>query len=559
MLRSMVRILVGLTVVGGMLSHAGPAAAATISVTTTLDEHDVVPDATCSLREAITAANTDLVFGGCLTGAGDDTIQVPPGIYTLTIVGDTVDNVDGDLDIVGGGGGLVIQSSGGSAQDTIIEAGTTGVSNGVAGNGIDRVIHVVSGGSNVTLRDLTIRNGREQNGTGGGGISSDADGLTLERVAVRASSTIAGAGGGGIWADGNLFLSQSEVSGNLSLEDGGGIYQFDGNLFADNTTISGNRAAGSGGGIAFEDGFHALAGVTVANNMADSDNAGGGSGGGLFQTGTADPHVAGSIIADNTVGTSGASPDCAGGFNSFGAFGGNVVENATGCPGFEAGDVGIDPQLMPLAANAPGTTMSHAIAATSPAVDRWPLDGGAEDDGCQLNVGKFGVQPTDQRGVARPQGGACDSGALELTPAEGGPPPPPADPVPGVCKGKTATITGTDGADNLKGTKGNDIFAGLAGNDTFNGRGGKDVACGGDGNDVLKGSKGNDKLFGEKGNDKLAGGAGNDKMIGGGGKDKLKGAAGNDKMNGGGGKDTCAGGGGDKDKAKKCEKVSGVP
>ena len=39
----------------------------------------------CSLREAITAANDDAAFGGCSAGSGADTIFLPAGIYTLTI------------------------------------------------------------------------------------------------------------------------------------------------------------------------------------------------------------------------------------------------------------------------------------------------------------------------------------------------------------------------------------------------------------------------------------------------------------------------------------------
>ena len=62
----------------------------------------------------------------------------------------------------------------------------------------------------------------------------------------------------------------------------------------------------------------------------------------------------------------------------------------------------VDPLLRPLALNAPGTTPTHALGPTSPAIDA----GGA----CPPGV------ITDQRGAMRPQGNACDIGAYEYAP-----------------------------------------------------------------------------------------------------------------------------------------------
>ena len=63
----------------------GAAHAAGIAVTTTADELN--NDGECSLREAIQAANTNSVVDACVAGAGDDTITLPAGTYTLTITG----------------------------------------------------------------------------------------------------------------------------------------------------------------------------------------------------------------------------------------------------------------------------------------------------------------------------------------------------------------------------------------------------------------------------------------------------------------------------------------
>ena len=68
---------------------------------------------------------------------------------------------------------------------------------------------------------------------------------------------------------------------------------------------------------------------------------------------------------------------------------------------------GVNPNLGPLATNG-GPTQTHALLNGSPALDA----GGTSANGCPA---------TDQRGVARPQGAACDIGAYEFRP----------DPLPG--------------------------------------------------------------------------------------------------------------------------------
>jgi hypothetical protein len=101
------------------------------------------------------------------------------------------------------------------------------------------------------------------------------------------------------------------------------------------------------------------------------------------------------------------------------------------------------------------------------------------------------------------------------------PPVPPAQPAPRAsCRGKRATVVGTNGADHIAGTRGANVIVGLGGNDKLRGLAGNDVICGGAGKDTLKGGKGNDKLYGEAGGDTIKGGPGKDKLKGGAGKDK---------------------------------------
>ena len=51
------------------------------------------------------------------------------------------------------------------------------------------------------------------------------------------------------------------------------------------------------------------------------------------------------------------------------------------------------------------------------------------------------------------------------------------------CKGKPATIVGTNGRDVRKGTSGKDVMVGLGGNDKLSGLAGNDLICGGAGKD----------------------------------------------------------------------------
>ena len=107
------------------------------------------------------------------------------------------------------------------------------------------------------------------------------------------------------------------------------------------------------------------------------------------------------------------------------------------------------------------------------------------------------------------------------------------------CRGKVATIVGTQGPDVLVGTNGRDIIAGLGGNDVIKGLGGHDLICAGRGADRVKGNQGSDRIYGNAGPDKLFGGKGPDKLFGGVSDDLLKGQKGGDALDGGPGTDTC--------------------
>ncbi len=270
---------------------------ATITVNTTAD---VYGGGTCSLRNAIEAANTNAAFGGCPAGTpGMDTIQLPAGTYTLAITNaggmNEDNNATGDLDI---DEDLTIQGAG--VGGTIINGGA-----------IDKVIaanpycdHSVS----VSISDLTITNGRNTQASGspdysytGGGMDycgSTSGNLTLTNVTFTNNVNVNGYGGGlntdsvnnysgTITLDTVTFLNNSTQGATGGQSTGGGL-----NLFGENPTVNitnctfqGNQvqnASASGGGMYIR--LYAISGaagnVHISNTLVQN-NTSGGMGGGI--------------------------------------------------------------------------------------------------------------------------------------------------------------------------------------------------------------------------------------------------------------------------------------
>jgi hypothetical protein len=222
----------------------------------------------------------------------------------------------------------------------------------------------------------------------GGGIENVGGTLTVT------NSTISGNGsyqGGGIDNQlGVLTISNSTVSGNSAPSGNGGGIESNGTLSISNSTINGNSAGGAGGGITNYAGT-----LTVSNSTLSSNSATQGSG--IY--GAPNPHskvsLVGTIVANNT-----GSFNCAG---SIAEILGYNLDSDGSCGFTLTTDItGTDPLLGPLADNG-GPTQTMALLPGSPAIDR----GGTAANGCPA---------TDQRGVTRPQGPACDIGAFELVP-----------------------------------------------------------------------------------------------------------------------------------------------
>jgi hypothetical protein len=421
----------------GLTAAARPAAANIISVTSVSGG---IGGPGCTLRDAITAANTDTATGGCQGGGPTDTIVLPlAATITLTVVDNSTDGETGlpvvtTTIIINGNGSTVERSS-------------------AAGTPIFRIFDVSDTGD-LTLNDLAIANGLtaiHSKGDPGGGILN-AGTLTLNNCTVSGNATGDGSDGnsggdggdgGGIFNGGTLTMTGCTVSGNTTGNggngsasgggggdggdggDGGGIAN-EGTANLNNCTISGNTTGhggdgtrnggegGDGGGIV-TDGTVGLANCTITQNTAGNGGIGtntnghGGAGGGVAQE-DEPVYLKNTILGLNSIAGTGKGPDCSGTLTSKGY---NLIQHTLDCTFVPiTGDITLQlPKLEPLANNG-GPTQTHALMSDSMAVDSGN-PAGCTDTGDNLFT-------TDQRGAPRPvdggsgRGDNCDIGAYEF-------------------------------------------------------------------------------------------------------------------------------------------------
>jgi CSLREA domain-containing protein len=373
----------------------------TIAVDTFADAIDANLD--CSLREAILAANSNAAVDGCPAGSDDDLVMLKAGIYTLSIAGQGEQaSLTGDLDITATEG-LTIQGAG--VTSTTIDAG-----------GIDRAFDVHNMLSRVTIRDLTIQNGRVMTGQGSGAIhnlgimtltdtiiqnnrtegatADDGGGaicngcgmgtgsMSILRSIIRDNSADRG---GGIFSNVPLTIVQSSIISN-SARVGGGLvnYALPANgITLINSTISGNSARNNAGGIAQSDGTLTITNSTIARNisgLAAGINIAGGK-----------VRLHATLIAENV------GENCHIAAAGLIASGYNLSSDDT-CALSGEGDLSAREPLLLALGSYGGPTPTHKLSFLSPA-----LEGGSNLH-CPI---------VDQRGISRPQGSVCDIGAFE--------------------------------------------------------------------------------------------------------------------------------------------------
>ena len=353
-------------------------------VTTLADELN--EDGDCALREALTAAETNLPVDAC--GAGTEELD----LVRFEVQG--VINLSSSLPELTQAGGAVLVDGGRLADD----------SNAITLDGGNAfTVLRVGGGGMLGLRNVTVMDG-SGTGTNGGGLTNAGGLAALEHVTFSGnqanlggavfnagvllvvnsqfSANSATLAGGAIASGVMLIVANSSFNGNSAFQYGGGLFSTTGPTTLYNSTFSGNTVTfGSGGGIYLNDSTASLTNLTLSGNSAFFN------GGGIYNN-------TGAITLTNTiVANSGSGGNCGGAIMD----GGYNIDSANTC-GFSAANGSMpdtNPILGGLVDNG-GPTLTHAILEGSPAIDA------ADAVACL---------PTDQRGMAR--FGPCDIGAYE--------------------------------------------------------------------------------------------------------------------------------------------------
>ena len=446
--------------IGASIALAPAANAANFVVNSNNDAAQTPCDATCTLRDAVGAANADATL---------DTITFAP-------------SVTGEIEINGGLGQIDIEAAttiqgpgaGVLALDGYDASGLLGVDTDVVGAPYDPVkisgltlrngagqdgAALVTTLSDTTLDSVAVRSNTPANGaiyadggsltvlgstfaanaatSDGGAIYTDDDnainGDGQSKLIVRDSTFVgntaatSGGRGGAIYvgeSTDSVVITGSTFTGNNASYDGGGILiegAKTGAIRIENSTITGNNAGDDGGGIAILSKYDrpvAIANSTISGNVA------GDTGGGVFNNaidGESDPgsvddvSVSSSIVAGNQadvgpdLGTRVPQPMDDPATGSF-VTGFSLIGNPAGALISEspAGSnlLGADPQLGGLADNG-GPTKTMLPAETSPAVDAGIANG--------LTVDQRGLPRTVRKRFTLPPGGdGTDIGAVEL-------------------------------------------------------------------------------------------------------------------------------------------------
>lgn len=291
------------------------ASGATFVVNTTNDTADstagdgICADAAmqCSLRAAINEANAL---------AGDDTITVPAGTYTQTLVAANEDlNAGGDWDIRSN---ITIEGAG--AATTILQSAAA------PATATERVIESMLTTNVVTINGVTLRHGNKTgaaaNATRGGGIRNVGT-LTMNNCIVTLNNA---SGAGGVRNERTITLNNVTVSNNAC--NNGGATCFGGGMYntlaalstvtINNSTFTGNTSTspgangfgfGAGLGIESATGFNlVITGSTFSNNTGVGTGTGGSNGNGIrvLASAASTANITNSTFSGNT-GTGGAA------------------------------------------------------------------------------------------------------------------------------------------------------------------------------------------------------------------------------------------------------------
>jgi uncharacterized repeat protein (TIGR01451 family)/CSLREA domain-containing protein len=268
-----------------------------------------------------------------------------------------------------------------SRGGAVFNAGTAVIKGGVfSGNSVSGFGSPMGGGGIFNKGTLTISGARFSGDSGssyGGDILQQSGTLSVTDTTFYGST--ADTGGFIYQSGGETTISRSLFSYGGASTDGAAIFSQGGILHITNSTFSSNRNVGTGHIVSVLQGTSDIQYSTFVGNTGSA-----GSG-----TISGNITLTASLFGGNTGGS------CSGSILSGGY---NIAEDAT-CNFSGPGDLNnVNPLLAPITDNG-GPTSTHALYNGSVAIDHVPANV------CSV--------ATDQRGVTRPQGDACDAGAFE--------------------------------------------------------------------------------------------------------------------------------------------------
>ena len=194
----------------------------------------ITVDASCTLEQAIQAANNNTAIGGCAAGTGADTIVLPVGVVTLTQPfagnpafdsnGTGLPHITSEITIAGQGpGSTIVYRAEGSPSF--------------------RFFRVRPPSGHLTIRDLLLRGGHSGNAPGGAILDESI--TTIDNVYFDLNE--ASHEGGAVYGNGKTTIRASQFTNNKSVGWGGAARLAAGTV--ERTTFSNNFTTFTGGAL----------------------------------------------------------------------------------------------------------------------------------------------------------------------------------------------------------------------------------------------------------------------------------------------------------------------
>ena len=220
---------------------------------------------------------------------------------TVTISALTIQNGGAQFSVTDSqGGGGILNTAALTLTNCLV---THNTSSAGGGGGINN-----SGpGATLVMTGCTVSQNGFQFGAGDGAGIANSGKLTVTGCTLTSNGNSGGSGnaprGGGLFNTGTATLNTSSLSGNsagtsgIARGTGGGGAYSSGTLTLNTCLVSGNSTIVSGGGIINSGGSLTLNACTISSNSCGRGFNNGGTGGGLYNTGTAS--VTNCLLANN--------------------------------------------------------------------------------------------------------------------------------------------------------------------------------------------------------------------------------------------------------------------